>query len=347
MRFLADDSRSVREGKPVVRSAVLHEFGASHAGLRVEELPVLDEPGAGQVLIDVAACGVNFPDLLVVEGSYQSLPPLPFTPGKELAGTVRAVGAGVTRFVPGSRVMAQIEHGAFRAEVLVEEDRCFPIPDSMPFDEAAAFGLVYATAYMALVRRAHLQAGETVLVTAASGSVGSAAVQLASALGAHTIAVVRDASAIARATADGADDIVHLSDASELRDAVRAATDGRGADVVIEAVGGDLFAACLRATAWEGRIVSVGYASLDVPTIKAGHLLVKNIGVMGLQISDYQSREPASIAAAYEHILRLRDAGQVTIRIAHRFPLEDTGLALGAVAAGGLDGRVVLILGDR
>ncbi len=326
--------------------ALLHEFGADGSELRIEELRAGAGPGHGELIVDVAACGVNFPDILVVNGKYQTLPPLPFTPGKEFAGVVSKVGEGVTRFAVGDRVMAQIEFGAFQERVVVHENRTFPIPDSLPFDEAAAFGLVYATSYFALTHRAKLQPGESVLVTGASGSIGSAAVQIASALGAETVAVVRDKADADRASADGARHVLVVKDPSELRDQVHRVTGGRGADVVIEAIGGELFGACLRATAWQGRIVSVGFACGDVPAVKAGYLLVKNIGVMGLQISDYQEREPGLVADAYRHILQLREAGKVNFRIADRYDLSEAGRALAAVAAGGLDGRVVITVGD-
>jgi NADPH:quinone reductase-like Zn-dependent oxidoreductase len=329
------------ERELIVRSVRLREFGQDFASLRLEETEA-PTPGSGDVLIAVEACGVNFPDLLVVGGTYQKLPELPFVPGKELAGTVTAVGADVTRFAVGDRVMSQIEAGAFAEEVAVPEGRCYPIPDDLGFDEASTFGLVYGTAYVALTRRANYAEGETVLVTAASGSVGSAAVQIASSLGARTIAVVRSEDAVVRATEDGAEHVIVAADPASLKDRVYDITDSRGADVVIEAVGGELFGACLRATAWEGRIVSVGYASGDVPTVKAGHLLVKNIGVCGLQISDYQAREQEFVAAAYAHILELRGSGNVKIRVAERFAMESPGDALAAVAAGGLSGRVVM-----
>jgi NADPH:quinone reductase len=326
-----------------VRRVLLREFGSDYASLRTDEVgPPDGVPGDGEVLIAAEAWGVNFPDLLVVDGTYQTLPPLPFTPGKELSGTVLAVGADVTRVRPGARVMAQIEHGAYAEQVVVPEGRCFPIPDDMSAEEAATFGLVYGTAYVALTRRALLREGEWVLVTAASGSIGSAAVQIAKSLGARPIAVVRSEAGAERAASDGADHVLRIADPADLREGVRRVTASRGADIVIESVGGELFGACVRSTAWEGRVVSVGYASGVVPTIKAGYLLVKNIGVSGLQISDYQAHEQELMAHVYAHILELRAAGGVRIRIAERLDLDQIGGALAAVALGGLDGRVVL-----
>lgn len=319
---------------------VLHEFGQAYDELRFEPTEPA-ELGPGDVAIEVAACGLNFPDLLVVQGTYQTLPELPFVPGKELAGTVTEVGSAVSRFAVGDRVMAQVEHGAFVERAVVAEQRCFPIPDDFGFDEAAAFGLVYSTAYFALLRRGRYREGETVLVTAANGSVGSAAVQLASSLGAKTIAVVRSEAAVPAARQDGAEHVIVAADPSGLREQVRALTDGRGADVVIESVGGEHFAACLRAIAWEGRIVTLGFAGGQIPTIKAGHLLVKNVEVTGLEMHGYQTREPAHLAEAFARILALRDDGKVQIRVAHRFDISEPGPAFATLAAGNLAGRVV------
>lgn len=225
--------------------------------------------------------------------------------------------------------------------MVISERRCFPIPDDLGFDEAAAFGLVYSTAYVALMRRGRYRSGETVLVTAANGGVGSAAVQLASASGAETIAVVRADAAVAGARRDGADQVIVAADPSGLRDEVRALTGGRGADVVIESVGGETFAACLRATAWEGRIVTLGFAGGQIPTIKAGHLLVKNVEVTGLEIHSYQAREPAYLAKVFARILAFRREGKVDIRVARRFDISAPGPAFEALAGGKLGGRAV------
>jgi NADPH:quinone reductase-like Zn-dependent oxidoreductase len=294
----------------------------------------------GTVLIDVAAAGVNFPDVLVVAGTYQILPPRPFTPGKEVAGTVRAVGDGVTSLRTGDRVLAQVEHGGYAELVAAPADQVVLLGDGIPDVEAAALGLAALTAHVALRRRARLQPGETVLVTGAGGGVGAAAVQLAKAWGATVIAVARDADRAAVSTAQGADHA--LVAGPDLRNEVRALTAGRGADVVVETVGGEVFTQALRATAWEGRLVVVGFASGEVPILKAGHLLVKNMSVLGLQVSDYRDREPETLRAAFDDLLALHAEHRLAVPVARTYPLDRAGDALADVQRGGLSGRVVL-----
>jgi NADPH2:quinone reductase len=324
-----------------MRAALVEDFGPPKS-LVTGELP---DPvaGEGEVLIEVAAAGVNFPDILVVAGSYQILPERPFSPGKEVAGTVRAVGAGVDTFAVGDRVLAQVEHGGYAELVAVPEPQVVALPDGVPFTDAAAFGLGTITAHFALVRRAQLQAGEVVLVTGAGGGVGSAGVQIAKALGATVIAVAQDETRAALAKEQGADHVLLAGGA--LKDEVFALTGGHGADVVLEMVGGDVFAQALRATAWQGRLVVIGFASGDLPVVKAGHILVKNLAVMGLQVSDYRDREPESVRQAIEHMLELYLEGRLTVPVARTYPLEGAGEALEAVRSGAVTGKVVLVTG--
>ncbi len=321
-----------------MRAALVQEFGPPES-LVTGELP---DPvaGPGEVLVEVAAAGVNFPDILVVAGSYQILPERPFSPGKEIAGTVRAVGEGVDRLSVGDRVLAQIEHGGYAELVAVPEPQVVALPDEVPFVDAAAFGLGAITAHFALVRRAGLRPGETVLVTGAGGGVGSAGVQIAKALGATVIAVAQDEERAALARQQGADSVVLAG--PSLRDDVLALTEGRGADVVLELVGGEVFAQSLRCTAWEGRLVVIGFASGDLPTMKAGHILVKNLAVLGLQVSDYRDREPESVRAAIEHLLQLYVDGRLTVPVTRTYLLEQAGAALEAVRSGSVAGKVVL-----
>lgn len=323
-----------------MRAALVESFGPPE-NLVAGEAP---DPvvGAGEVLVEVAAAGVNFPDVMVVAGTYQILPERPFSPGKEVAGTVRALGPGVDRLAVGDRVLAQIEHGGYAELVAVPEAQVVALPAGVPFVDAAAFGLGAITAHFALVRRAQLRPGEVVLVTGAGGGVGSAGVQIAKALEATVIAVAQDDERAALARSQGADHVVLAG--PSLRDQVLALTGGRGADVVLETVGGDVFAQSLRATAWEGRLVVIGFASGDVPLIKAGHVLVKNLSVMGLQVSDYRDREPASVRTAIEHLLDLYVEGRLTVPVARTYPLEEAGRALAAVQAGRVAGKVVLTL---
>lgn len=322
-----------------MKAAVIESFGGPDV-LVVREVAE-PSPGPGEVVVEVSAAGVNFPDLLVVEGSYQILPELPFSPGKEIAGTVREVGPGVERTKPGDRVMAQIEYGGYAERVTVPEAQLVPLTDDIPFTDAAAFGLGYLTAHFALVRRARVRPGETVLVTGAGGGVGLAGVQLAKALGATVIAATRDVNRARLATELGADHIV--APGPQMRDEVRELTGGRGADVVLELVGGDVFAAALRSTAWEGRLVITGFASGDVPVIKAGHVLVKNLAVMGLQVSDYRDKEPESVRSALEQMLELYREGRLRVHVDRTYPLEAAGEALRALRSGEVLGKVVLV----
>jgi NADPH:quinone reductase len=301
-------------------------------------------PAAGEVVVDVTAAGVNFPDLLVTGGTYQRLPELPFVPGKELAGTVSAVGNEVERPHVGDRVAVQVEHGAFAQRVTVPAVNAVPVPDGVDDDVAAALGMGYLTAHFALFRRARLTAEERVLVTGANGDVGSAAVQLARRSGARVVAQVRSDRHVDRLRELGADTVV-VGDAAGLRDGVLDATDGHGVDVVVETVGGDLFTQALRCVAWEGRLVVVGFAGGDVPTVKAGYLLVKNVSVLGLQVSDYRDREPAAVSAVQAELMDAVAAGDLEVPITARFPLADAGEALETVRRGGSLGKVVLTLG--
>ena len=326
-----------------MKALLVKQFGALDA-LVIEERPALT-PGAGEVLIDVHAAGVNFPDLLVIEGKYQLLPPLPFSPGKECAGIVAALGPGVTRLQRGDRVMVQVEYGAFAQQVVTKEVNCHVIPAAMSFPEAAATGLTYMTAHFALVERAQLKRGETVLVTGAAGGVGLATVQVAKALGATVVAAVSTPDKAAAARANGADHIVD-SAAPNLRDALReqifAAVGKRGVDVIIDSVGGEVFDAAMRAIAWSGRLVVVGFASGRIPEIKAGHILVKNISIIGLQFSDYRDREPEKCRRVRQQLFDLYSAGKMKPQVMATYPLERYMEALALVRDRKVIGKVVL-----
>lgn len=304
-------------------------------------------PGAGEVLVDVYAASVNFPDLLVIGGTYQNLPPLPFVPGKDLAGVVAAVGEGVTTCRPGDRVMAQVEHGAYAERCVVPQQNCYVMPQRMSFDEGAAMGLVYLTAYFALLERGGYRPGETVLVNGAGGGVGLAAVQLAKALGATVVASVSSREKADVARAGGADHVV-LTNVPDLRESFRKqvfdAVGRRGVDIVIDPVGGDVFDASLRALAWCGRIVVVGFAEGRIPEIKAGLVLVKNISLIGLQSSDYRDREPGKVRAAQQHLFELHEAGKLHPRVMAVYALADYAGALRAVRDRAVIGKVVIAM---
>lgn len=325
-----------------MRVAHVREFGPPSA-LMIEDAP---DPvaGPGEVVIEIGAVSVNFPDILVVEGTYQNLPERPFSPGKEAAGRVIAIGDSVTRVTPGDRVLALVEYGGYAERLLVSEDLVMPIPDSMPYADAAAFGLVYATAHFGLFRRGRLAEGETVLITGSNGGVGSAAIQLAKANGARVIALSSSDSSAQFVRSLGAD-IVLTSTPATLRDDVLAATDGTGADVVLEMLGGDYLTQSIRATAWEGRIVIVGFASGGQNPITPGHLLVKNISVIGLQSSDYRDRMPELMRTTMAQMLELWERGVLRAPVESVFPLERAGDALQYVKDRGVRGKVVIATG--
>ena len=326
-----------------MKALLVKQFGSIDS-LVIEQVPPL-VPGPGEALVDVRAAGVNFPDLLVIQGKYQLLPPLPFSPGKECAGIVAALGAGATRLSRGDRVMVQVEYGAFAQQVVTKEVNCHVIPAAMSFPEAAATGLTYMTAHFALVERARLRPRETVLVTGAAGGVGLATVQVAKALGATVLAAVSTPDKAAAAKANGADYIIDTA-TPNLRDALReqvfAAVGGQGVDVIVDSVGGDVFDAGMRAIAWSGRIVVVGFAGGRIPEIKAGHILVKNIAVIGLQFSDYRDREPEKCRQVRQRLFDLYSAGRLKPQVMATYPLERHAEALALVRDRKVIGKVVL-----
>jgi NADPH2:quinone reductase len=313
------------------------------------EYGVLDDPrpGPGEVVVDVIASDTNFPDILYIEGKYQNLPPLPFSPGLGGAGQISALGEGVDRFAIGQKVVVLPHYGTYAEKVVAPAKFCFPLPESMSFDVGAALGLVYQTAYFALTDRASLRQGDVVLVLGASGGIGMAAVQLAKAMGAKTvIAATRGVEGAAFARKLGADATVdtamnNLRDG--LRDAVMELTDGHGADVVIDPVGGELNAASLRAMAWCGRIVVVGFASGDIPKIGANYLLVKNISASGIQWTDYRERQPDRVEAAQKHIFDLWEQGKLHPQITRTMPLELYAEALADLRQAKARGKIILL----
>ena len=326
-----------------MKAIVCRDFGSPEA-LRLEDWPE-PVPGPGQIAIAARAIGVNYPDLLVVSGRYQLLPPRPFIPGKELAGIVTAVGPGVAGFARGDRVLAEVEHGAFAEVVVANAAQCFPVPAAVSLADAAAMGVVYQTAHFALHERGQYHQGETVLVTGAGGGVGMACVQLAKAKGATVLAGVSRPERAGLARDSGADAIIDLGrpDLREsLRDQVRAATQGRMADIVLDPVGGDVFDAALRALAWRGRLVVIGFAAGRIPEVKANYLLVKNIAVVGLQWSDYRDRWPGEVQAVQAELFALRASGAIRPHLMPSLPLAQCAHALARLAAGEVLGKIVL-----
>ena len=306
-----------------MRAVLVREFGPiENAGLATVPDPV---PGPGEVLIAIEAAALNYADLLVIAGQYQFRPALPFIPGKGAAGIVAALRPGVAGFAVGDRVHAWVEEGGWAERVAAPAALCRKLPTAMPFIDAAALALDYATAWFALRDRARCRPGETVLVLGASGAVGFAAVQLAKALGAHVLAGVASADKRDLALQAGADAVIDLA-RPDLRDSLRAqvheATGGNGADVVLDPVGGAVFEAAIRALAWRGRLVVIGFASGDIPTIKANYLLLKNIEVSGLQVSEYKKRAPAEVERCFAELFALYTAGEIAPFVMETLPLE-------------------------
>ncbi|MGW4591989.1 NADPH:quinone oxidoreductase family protein [Amycolatopsis thermoflava] len=325
-----------------MRAALVKEFGPPSA-MVVEEVqdPV---PGPGEVLVEVATVSINFPDILVVEGTYQHLPDRPFSPGKEAAGRIVATGDGVDPDLVGRRVLTLVEHGGYAEFVAAPADLVMELPETMTYEAAAAAGLVCATAHLGLMRRGRLRAGETVLVTGAGGGVGSAGIQIAKANGARVIALARDEAKGELARRLGADAV--LTSAPEtLRDDLLAATAGRGVDVVLEMLGGDFLTQIVRATAWEGRIVVVGFASGGQNPLKPGHLLVKNISVVGLQSSDYRDRVPELMRSTMAEVFALHEQGKLETVVDTVFALENVANAMQYVKDGKVTGKVVVSTG--
>jgi len=327
-----------------MRAAVVKEFGPieSHA---VGDLPN-PTAGPGQVLVTIKAVAVNFVDSLVVTGKYQFLPERPFAPGKLPAGVVSALGAGVTGLKVGDRVLTLAEQGGYAEQVSVDARQCFKLPPSMSFVDAASMALVYDTSWFALRERARLKAGDNVLVLGSTGGVGLAAVQLAKAMGARVLAGVSNMAKAPLALEAGAEAIVDLSK-ENLRDALReqvyAVNDGKGVDIVIDPVGGDAFDAALRALAWRGRLVVIGFASGRIPSVKANYLLVKNIEVSGLQVSDYRKRTPDLMAQCMEEIFTLFEAGKLKPAATVTYPLDFFGQALQDIVGRRANGRIILL----
>lgn len=329
-----------------MKALVAHQFGPVE-GLKIEDL-ASPKPRENEALIEVAAAAINFPDVLVIAGRYQIKPPLPFVPGKELAGTVLEVGSGVRNLKAGDRVMALVEYGAFCQQTIAPADACFKLPDGIPLTHAAGIGVAYQTAHFALHHRGQLKAGETVIVTAANGSVGLAAMQLAKAAGAPVIGIVNARSKKELLLDNGADHALVLTEASdpdEFRREVWKLTDNRGADLLVESAGGRIFEMCLRTVGWEGRAVIVGFTTGTIPAVKTNYLLVKNIGVLGVQWSDYRDRDPALVARVQDEIFAMFESGALKFQLMGTYSLEDYRAAFDALASRQTRGKIILEVG--
>ena len=298
----------------------------------------IPEPGPGEVRLRIAAAGVNFADLLMIEGKYQERPTPPVTLGLELSGTVEALGPGVTAPALGTRVAVYAGHGGMATHGVFPADRCLPIPDALDFATAAAFPIAYGTSHLALDHKARLQPGETLLVLGASGGVGLTAVEIGKRMGARVIACARGAEKLAIARAAGADETLD-SDTPDLKGALKALG---GVDVVYDAVGGDAFLAALRATRPEGRLLTIGFASGTVPQIPANLLLVKNLTVIGLYWGGYLKFAPKVLNDSLKTLMGWIAEGSLRPHISHQIPLDRADEALALLRDRRSTGKVVV-----
>jgi NADPH2:quinone reductase len=322
-----------------VRAVVCKHWGPPES-LAIEDLPAL-EPGPGQVVIDVRAASVNFPDLLIIQNQYQFKPPLPFTPGSEVAGVVKAVGAGVTDVRPGDRVLAMTGIGGFAQEVRAGAAAAVKIPDAMRFDEAAALLMTYGTSHYALVDRAKLRAGETLLVLGAAGGVGLSAVEIGKVLGARVIAAASSDEKLAVCREKGAAEVINYA-REDLKERVKALTGGKGADVVYDPVGGEYAEAALRSTAWEGRFLVIGFTA-GIPKIPLNLVLLKGCQLVGVFWGSFTGREPEKNRAYIRELLDWYVAGKIRPHVSASYPLEKVADALRDMGARKVTGKVVLV----
>ena len=313
--------------------------------LVVEEIaPLVAAPG--EVVIAVKAASVNFPDVLIIENKYQLKPPLPFSPGSEVAGVVKAVGDGVTHLNAGDRVMAIVGYGAFAEEVKTEARRALPLPAGMDFDSAAAFGLTYATSDHALTDRGALQAGETLLVLGAAGGVGLAAIEIGKILGARVIACASTDEKLAVCRDHGADETINYV-GEDLRERIKTLTGGAGPNVVYDPVGGSYTELALRSIAWRGRLLVVGFAAGDIPKIPLNLTLLKGCAIVGVFWGDFTRREPLKFAESMERLGRWYAEGRLRPLISDRLPLARAADALKKMAKREVVGKIVLTVGMK
>jgi len=324
-----------------MKALVCRAYGPPET-LVYEELPS-PELGDQQIRIRVHACGVNFPDTLIIEGKYQFKPEPPFAPGGEVAGIVDAVGSAVTGFKPGDRVIAVTGWGGYAEEVVVDADRVLALPPSMDFETGASFGMTYGTSMHALVQRGHLQAGETLLVLGASGGVGLAAVEIGKVLGARVIAAAGSAEKLEVARAHGADELINYRDES-LKERVKELTGGRGADVIYDAVGGDAFDEALRSINWNGRLLVVGFASGRIPTPAANLPLLKGCSIVGVFWGRFRKEEPQANQRNFDTLFQWHREGKLQPRISHRLPLAQGAQAMRVLTNREAMGKVVLLV---
>jgi NADPH:quinone reductase len=326
-----------------MKAVVCRAFGPPES-LALEEVPE-PRPAEGQVLIDVYAAGLNFPDVLQIAGKYQFEPPFPFTPGAEVAGVVSEIGPGVTGIKPGDRVIAMTGIGGMAERAVAAADSVNPLPEGMDFAAASGFELAYGTSYYALKQRGQLKGGETLLVLGASGGVGLAAVEIGKAFGARVIAAAGSDDKLAIAKRHGADLLVNYGQSS-LKDQVKELTGGKGADVIFDPVGGDLFDQASRSINWNGRLLIVGFASGTIPKFPVNLALLKGCQLVGVFWGDFKRREPQNYQQNCRELRDLFKAGDLKPLVSREFPLAQYAEALNLFVNRQAVGKVVLRIRD-
>ncbi len=327
-----------------MKAVLCKAFGLPET-LTLAEIPS-PSVGAGEVKIAVQACSINYADVLMIQGLYQEKPPFPFSPGLEAAGIISEVGAGVTHLKVGDRVAALVGHGGLAEEVVTAAYTALPIPASMSFTDAAAFAVAYGTSHLALAHRANLQAGETLLVHGAAGGVGLTAVQIGKLLGATVIATASTAEKLAIARANGADYVINYRE-EKFSERVKEITHGKGADVIYDPVGGDVFDESLRCIAWEGRLVVIGFASGRIPSAPANLALVKNCSIVGVYWGKYAQRDPQTLLRSLGQLFQWYEAGQIRPHISAVYPLAETAAAMNVLLGRQATGKVVVTVAEN
>jgi len=322
-----------------VRALLCKEYGPADT-LVIEDVEPQAVRGHG-VRVKVSAAGLNFPDTLIIEGKYQLKPKMPFSPGGEMAGEVVEVGEKVTRFKPGDRVAGLTGYGAFAEEIVISEHNLLPVPEGMTDEQAAGFTMVYGTSYYALKQRANLQPGETLLVLGASGGVGLATVELGKAMGARVIAAASSAEKLAVAKEAGADELINYSE-EPLKETVKKLTKNNGVDVIYDPVGGDFTEQALRAMAWNGRHLIIGFAAGDIPQIPANLTLLKGCSVVGVFWGSFTQREPEANGQNMMELFKLFQEGKISPRVSEVYDFEDYEKAFGALTGRRATGKIVL-----
>jgi len=325
-----------------MKALLCKQFGPPDS-LVIEELPS-PRPGPGEVVLSVKAASLNFPDVLIIQNKYQFKPPLPFSPGSELAGVVKEVGEGVSGFKPGDKVIAFTTYGAFAEEAKTEASRLVPLPEKMDFVSGAAFLLTYATTDHALRDRGALAAGETLLVLGAAGGVGLAAIEIGKVLGARVIACASSEDKLAVCRSHGADATINYS-TEDLRERIKLLTDGKGVDVVYDPVGGPYTEPAFRSLAWRGRHLVVGFAAGEIPKLPLNLALLKGASVVGVFWGDFARRQPKEFAHSIRQLGLWYAEGKLKPHVSQILPLERAVDALKLMAARQVTGKVVLTVG--